>query len=302
MSKIYSCKKFSVLFLQFFLISTIFLLSSSGFVLATESTMVIQLQKKIKANVDDFKMLNQDYLKRQKEMKDSVSRTHQKIAEEMNPDRRMEFAKEYYLSKAQYLHLLAEKVTTLEDKVVDMVVDMDRLEKLVRKGMNKETNVFDEKSKPVVKSMVNGIANLLEATEKMNPELEYDKHMINARNTLLNLNSRYRDMHEKGAEFNLREQIDYLIDLKAYLNSASGLIERQTLHIRTDIYRLVQIEIQKSAEDIYNGIADFQATLEQERFESEGVIASVQEGYDNIKSNNNSKINSRKNLRDALNW
>jgi len=284
------------------LVAAVTLLVVSVPAFATESTMIIQLQNKIKSNVNDFKVMNKEYLERQKEMKEADSRAREKVAEETKPERRMEAAREYYLYKAQSLHLLAGNVAKFEDKIDDMVCDMDRLEKLVRKGEAKEVNILGKESVAAFKSTVGGISNLLDAAKKMNPELEFDSSMVTARNTLLNLNSRYRDMNKHGAEFNLRKQIDYLVDMRAYLNSAAKLIERETLHIRTDIYQLVQIEMEKSADEIFAGIAEFQVSLDQNHTQSNGVIDMVRESYDYDQPRKTHKVNSNTDLRNALKW
>ena len=92
--------------------------------------------------------------------------------------------------------------------------------------------------------------------------------------------------------------------MKCYLNSAAKLIERETLHIRTDIYRLVQIEIRKSAEDIYSGIAEFQISLDHGHSQSDDVIVNVQESYDNDRPNNRKarRAGTNQSLRSALKW
>lgn len=203
---------------------------------AAETTLVIDLQRKIKSDFKKMEDVNRDQGARADKINNEIKQIVTDLTNTSDEAKKEEIRNLYFKKRAEHLHAEATRVVEIEEALGSVVKNMVTLEKEIEKTGGDGKELLSSNPEPI-KETLRGTANIVTTIQAIRGD---DPKVRNLALTLKNLDMQYRSFFTHGRRASLAEQIAYLEDLHAYVYSVRGLLRHETAYLKSNVYFLMK--------------------------------------------------------------
>lgn len=208
-----------------------------------ETTLVIDLQKKIKSDFTKMELVTKQQETKAEKLNDDIKQIVTKLTNTTDEGKKEELRNQYFKKRAEHLHAEATKVVEIESALGRIIRNTAALENEFRKG--DKQSLIPSDAAPV-KDTLKGMANILAPLQALKGD---DPKVATAIMTLRNLDMQYKTYFTPGKRTSLREQQEYLEDLYAMVHSVRSLLQYETAYLKSNVFYLMKDGIVKVIND-----------------------------------------------------
>lgn len=203
-----------------------------------ETTLVIDLQKKIKADFNVMDKANKEQEVKAEKLNEEIKQVVTKFTNTSDESKKGELRNLYFKKRAEHIQSEAIKVAEIEGALGRITRNMSSLEKEMGKfGSGGNAKGVASSDTQYVKNTLKGMANIMAPLQALKGN---DPQINNLSMTLANLNMRYKTFFTPGKATSLRDQIMYMEDLHAYIYSVKSLLRDETAYLKYNVYYLMK--------------------------------------------------------------
>jgi hypothetical protein len=200
-----------------------------------ETTLIVDLQKKIKSDFVKMEQVNREQEARTERLNREIKEIVTRLTNTLDEDRKEELKKLYFKKRAEHLQAEATRVVEIEAALSRIIKNMDALDREMGKlGTSKGISASDSAA---VRDALKGTANILKTVQAVRTD---DPRVNNLAMTLNNLDMQYRMYFNPASRTSYGEQIQYLEDLHAYIHSVRSLLSQETVYLRGNIFYMMK--------------------------------------------------------------
>ncbi len=203
-----------------------------------ETTLIVDLQKKIKSDFIRMEQVNLEQEAKAERLNNEIKDVVTKLTNTADDDRKEELKKLYFKKRAQYLQAEALRVVEIEASLSRIIKNMVTLDKEMGKlGLSNNLKGLTSSDTEAIKSSLRGMANIIAPLQALKAN---DPRIVNMAMTLTNLDMQYKTYFTYGRKTTLKNQIAYLEDLHAYVHSARGLLKQETIYLKSNVFYMMK--------------------------------------------------------------
>lgn len=204
----------------------------------SETTMVIDLQKKIKTDFNVMDKANKEQEAKAEKLNDEIKQVVTKLTSTSDESKKDELRNLYFKKRAEHVQAEAIKVAEIEGALGRITKNMSALEKEMGKfGSGGNVKGLTSSDTQYVKNTLKGMANIMTPLQALKGN---DPQINNLTMTLANLDMQYRTYFAPGKTTSLKNQIMFMEDLHAYIYSVKSLLRNETAYLKANVYYLMK--------------------------------------------------------------
>lgn len=202
-----------------------------------ETTLVIDLQKKIKADFNKMEQVNKEQDAKAEKLNEEIKEVVTKLTNTSDEAKKDELKNLYFKKRAEHLRAEAIKVAEIDGALGRITQNMSALEKEMGKFGGGNVKGLVPSDVQYVKNTLKGMANIM---TPLNTLKGNDPQINNLTMTLANLDLQYKAYFAPGKTTSLRNQIMFMEDLHAYIYSVKSLLRHETVYLKSNVYYLMK--------------------------------------------------------------
>ena len=202
-----------------------------------ETTLVIDLQKKIKADFNKMEQVNKEQDAKAGKLNEEIKDVVTKLTNTADEGKKDELKNLYFKKRAEHLRAEAIKVAEIDGALGRITKNMSALETEMGKFGGGNVKGLAPSDVQYVKNTLKGMANIM---TPLNALKGNDPQINNLTMTLANLDMQYRAYFAPGKTTSLRNQIMFMEDLHAYIYSVKSLLRHETVYLKSNVYYLMK--------------------------------------------------------------
>lgn len=235
-------------------------------VFATETTMIVELQRRIKDNVTQLQNIKQKMEQSAAELQEEAEQTTNEFAATSNRDDRRFLVKRYVAGHAKALRSTAEDVKQMQGGIYKLMTDMEQLQKVSKRTGRNGVSADSDLDMALAGELMTGYMASFKTLLAFDPE---NKDLASLSKKISRQDALLRKTFKRRKNFNIEEQIDRLADMHASLELGLHLIDAERVNLQQVSYLVLQGEIADSVymidaniTPIYNNILNGDSTLD----------------------------------------
>jgi len=204
-----------------------------------ETTLVIDLQKKIKADFNKMEQVNKEQDAKAEKLNEEIKEVVTKLMSTSEAAKKEELKNLYFKKRAEHLRAEAIKVAEIDSALSRITKNMTTLEREMDKfgGGSANAKGLAPSDVQFVKNTLKGSANIMATLQALKGN---DPQLTNMSMTLTNLDMQYRTYFAPGKATSLKNQIAFMEDLHAYIYTVKSLLRHETVYLKSNVYYLMK--------------------------------------------------------------
>lgn len=215
----------------------------SSMVHGAETTLVVDLQKKIKSDFNKMEEVTKQQEAKAEKLNEDIKQIVTKLTNTADEDEKEGLRNRYLKKRAEHLQAEATKIVEIEGALGRIIENSVALDKVINKDNKAKLTPYDAEP---VKDVLKGMANILTPIQALKAD---DQKLSAAMMTLRNLDMQYKTYFKQGRRTSIKEQMSYLEDLHAYIASVRSLLQYETAYLKSSVYFVTQDGIVKVIND-----------------------------------------------------
>lgn len=248
------------------LIFVLMKIAQAGTVLAAETTMIVELQRRIKDNVTQLQSTKQKMEESAAELQNEAEQTKNEFSSTANRDDRQFLVKRYIAVHAKALRSTAENVKEMQGSIDNLMTDMEQLQQVLKRSGRNGVSADSDQDMALAGELMSGYMASFKTLLAFDPE---NKDLASLSKKISRQDALLRKTFKRRKNFNIEEQIDRLADMHAALELGMQLIDAERVNLQQVSYLVLQGEIADSVymidaniTPIYNNILNGDSTLD----------------------------------------
>ena len=201
-----------------------------------ETTLIVDLQRKIKSDFIRMEQVNRRQETKAERLNKEIKKIVTKLTNTADEDRKNELKKLYFKKRAENLRAEATRVVEIEAALGRIVKNMVSLDKEMGKLSNGIEGLTSSDAGPI-KNSLRGMANIIAPLQALKAN---DPRITNMAMTLTNLDMQFKAHFSPERRTSLKNQIEYLEDLHAYIHSVRSLLKQETVYLKSNIFYMMK--------------------------------------------------------------
>lgn len=219
---------------------TITLAASGTTAQANEQSQNVILAKEIEQNIEVLDDKNKRITFSSHELAENTAKITEEYNDSTNKKDKNFLTKKLIHANAKFLVDAAHNMKEMQATMEDLMVDMEELDRSVSSGGNAGLDPHSDIQLKLVDNALTGAGRMLDALQKFDPT---DPALADISKRYSNVNANMNAIFERGEEFSLKEQVNFLQQQHAILNTCLQLVETKARRLEILHNKLLVIEI-----------------------------------------------------------